>query len=148
MVEPRQRHVWRWAIAALVATPFAIVVGVYLAAQVLLPSAAPKRITYSEAKELVRESPERVDLVVFKPRTRELDVRLVDGETYESHYPSDASQLAFEELLDENGVEYDAYGSGESSWLQFATYALPFMLVAAAFTVVIVFLIRKTNRRS
>ena len=106
-----------------------VVLLVYLASQTLLsPEDERERIAYSDLKELVRESPEQVDLVVFEPQTNGIEVDLREGRKYESNYPGDASQLELERELDEAGVRHDARSAGATAWWSFATYLLPFVL--------------------
>lgn len=83
---------------------------------------------YSDLKELVQTRPRTISLLVFKPRSKALEIQLTSGETREAHYPSDESALALEELLDDRGVAYDSTGSGRSAWGSILTYLLPFLL--------------------
>ncbi len=137
--ESRRFPSWRSALFPLIV----IVLLVYLAGQTLLPAEEERaRLAYSDAKELVRESPEEIDLVVFEPRSQEIEIDLRDGRRYESNYPSGASQLALEEELDAAGVRHDARGSGESSWWSFLTYLLPFVLFFGFW----IFLMRRVER--
>jgi cell division protease FtsH len=106
-----------------------IVLLVYLASQTFLDdSDADGGITYSEAKGLVADQPETIREVIFHPRRNELEIELVSGRKFNSHYPSDESALRFEELLETNGIVHDSRGSGESAWWSILTYLLPFVL--------------------
>jgi ATP-dependent Zn protease len=58
----------------------------------------------------------------------ELEIQLANGETRESHYPSEASALELERLLDDRGIPYKSTGSGDSAWWSILTYLLPFLL--------------------
>lgn len=122
-----------------------VVLLVYLASQTLLPTADERpRMAYSDVKELVRESPDRVEVVVFESRTQRIELDLTDGRRYESNYPSEASQLALERELDEAGVSHDARGGGDPAWWSFATYLLPFVLFFGFW----IFLMRRRIARS
>jgi cell division protease FtsH len=122
-----------------------IVVLVYLASQTLLDQEGDgeQAIAYSELKQLVRTEPESITEVVFVPRRNGIDVRLANGETLEAHYPSDESQLAFEQLLEENDVAHDSRGTGESAWWSILTYLLPFVLFVGFW----IFLMRQVQGR-
>jgi len=127
--EPRRSR-WTSLFRSALFPLIVIVLLVYLASQTLLPDRDDDKVAvaYSDLKRLVRESPQQVELVVFVPEAKAIEVTLADGREYGSHYPSDASQVAFERLLDENGVRYDSRGTGESAWWSFLTYLLPFIL--------------------
>ncbi len=126
-MEEESRRFPRWSSALFPLV--AIVLLVYLASQTLLaPGEERARLPYSDAKELVRDSPGEIEIVVFEPRSQRLEIDLRDGRRYESNYPSDASQLALEEELEEAGVRHDARASGDSAWWSFLTYLLPFVL--------------------
>jgi cell division protease FtsH len=102
---------------------------VYLAGQTLLDDGnGEDEIAYSEAKALVEDRPRTVRNVVFHPRSRKLEIELTSGRKLEARYPSDASALQFEELLDAQGIRYESRGSGDSAWWSILTYLLPFVL--------------------
>jgi cell division protease FtsH len=106
-----------------------IVLLVYLASQTLLNDGDDgDEIAYSEAKTIVEERPHTVSNVVFHPRSKKLEMQLTSGGTLEARYPSDASALQFEELLDAKGIRYESRGSGDSAWWSILTYLLPFVL--------------------
>ena len=44
------------------------------------------------------------------------------------NYPSDQSQIEFQNLLEEKGVAFDSKGTGDSAWWSILTYLLPFVL--------------------
>jgi cell division protease FtsH len=82
--------------------------------------------TYSELIRQVETQPATVEEVVFGP-TRQSIEATVSGETWKVHYPSDQSQIEFQNLLQGQGVEFDSKGTGGSSW-GFLIYLLPFVL--------------------
>jgi cell division protease FtsH len=106
-----------------------IVLLVYLASQTFLNDGGDgDEIAYSEAKAIVEERPQTVRNVVFHPRSKKLEMELTSGRKLEARYPSDASALQFEELLDAQGIRYESRGSGDSAWWSILTYLLPFVL--------------------
>jgi cell division protease FtsH len=111
-----------------------IVLLVYLAAQALLPesdSANAHEIRYGELIAKVGETPELVESVLFIPERHGIEATLHDGRTVETSYPTDASQVRFQELLERQGVRFDSRGTGDSSWWSILTYLLPFVLFFA-----------------
>jgi cell division protease FtsH len=107
-----------------------IVLLVYLASQTLLPgrSDQSQKITYSQLKELVQNEPETIQSVLFTPKSHSIEAELDTGKKYKVNYPTDESQIAFEEDLEAQGVTYDSKGTGDSAWWSFLTYLLPFVL--------------------
>jgi ATP-dependent Zn protease len=106
-----------------------VVLLVYLASQTFLGTEDQRvRTAYSEAKALVRDSPEEIEGVVFVPSSQRMEIHLADGRELETSYPSGESQLALEKMMDTSGVRYDSRGTGESAWWSFGTYLLPFAL--------------------
>ncbi|HXV96739.1 MAG TPA: ATP-dependent zinc metalloprotease FtsH [Gaiellaceae bacterium] len=108
-----------------------IVLLVYLASQTLLPkSDEPEKITYSQLIEQVRTNPETIDEVVFSPKGQSIEATLSDEDktTWKVNYPSDQSQIEFQNLLEEKGVAFDSKGTGQNPWWSFLTYLLPFAL--------------------
>ena len=93
-------------------------------------------------KGILRESPERVELVTFRPGDHGVELLLRDGRTLRSHYVTDQSAAALEEVLDDEGVRHDVAGTSDSAWFSFLTYLLPFIL----FFVFWIFLIRRMQR--
>jgi cell division protease FtsH len=107
-----------------------IVLLVYLASQTFLPgrSEESKKITYSQLIELVDTSPESIESILFVPKGRAIEAKLTDGEKFKVNYPSDESQLKFQERLEEKDVAFDSKGTGDSAWWSILTYLLPFVL--------------------
>jgi cell division protease FtsH len=105
-----------------------IVLLVYLASQTLFPRAdeAQKR-TYSELITQVETSPSSVRDVLFRPKGRAIEA-VVSGDKWKVNYPSDQSQIEFQQLLQAKGVNFDSKGTGDSAWWSFLTYLLPFVL--------------------
>ncbi len=107
-----------------------IVLLVYLASQTLLPGRSDdtQKITYSQLKELVQNEPDTIESVLFTPKSHSIEAELDSGTKYKVNYPTDESQIAFEEELEAQGVTYDSKGTGDSAWWSFLTYLLPFVL--------------------
>ncbi len=108
-----------------------IVLLVYLASQTLLPRSeeAPK-VTYGQLIEKVNDDPDQFQLMVFSPKGRSIEVTPSDTEAkkYKVNYPSDQSQIEFQNLLESEGVPFDSKGTGDSAWWSILTYLLPFVL--------------------
>jgi cell division protease FtsH len=127
--ERDQQPWWRRELGRALFPLIIIVLIVYLAAQTLLPTDdGAAGVTYRDAKRLIRETPEEIELATFRPKGRVLELTMEDGRQLETNYPSDESAVVLEELLDEGGVQYDSTGSGESAWWSILTYLLPFVL--------------------
>jgi cell division protease FtsH len=107
-----------------------IVLLVYLASQTFLPgrSDESKKITYSQLIQLVDTSPESIESILFVPKGRAIEAKLTDGEKFKVNYPSDESQLKFQERLEDKNVAFDSKGTGDSAWWSILTYLLPFVL--------------------
>jgi ATP-dependent Zn protease len=90
-----------------------IVLLVYLASQTLLPTRSEDRIAYSDLITKVEDSPQSIDDVLFVPKSRKIEVTLADGSTVESNYPTDASQLEFQHLLQDRNIHFDSRGTSD-----------------------------------
>jgi cell division protease FtsH len=111
-----------------------IVLLVYLASRTLLPSddEGPK-MTYSQLITAVEENPSQFQQVVFSPKGRSIEAVYTDPDKPEAkvNYPSDESQIEFQNLLERQGIVFDSEGTGDSAWWSFLTYLLPFVLFLA-----------------
>ncbi|HXV57678.1 MAG TPA: ATP-dependent metallopeptidase FtsH/Yme1/Tma family protein, partial [Gaiellaceae bacterium] len=111
-----------------------IVLLVYLASQTLLPQdEKEEKHTYSELITLVQESPDQIEQVVFSPKGRSIEATLqAEGDSepaaWKVNYPSDQSQIEFQNLLEQQNVAFDSKGTGDNPWWSFLTYLLPFVL--------------------
>jgi cell division protease FtsH len=111
-----------------------IVLLVYLASQTLIPkSKSTRKATYSDLITQVKNDPQSIDKVVFQPsghQTGSIVAYLRDSNTkIKVNYPSDASQLSFQQLLQQKNVSFDSKGSGGSPWWSILTSLLPFVLL-------------------
>ncbi|MGH3015423.1 MAG: ATP-dependent metallopeptidase FtsH/Yme1/Tma family protein, partial [Gaiellaceae bacterium] len=106
-----------------------IVLLVYLASQTLLPQDKnEKKITYSQLIQQVEGTPETFQQIVFSPKGRSIEALKTNGDKLKVNYPSDQSQIEFQNLLQDQGVLFDSKGTGENAWWSFLTYLLPFVL--------------------
>jgi cell division protease FtsH len=107
-----------------------IVLLVYLASQTFLPgrSDEAQKITYSQLIELVETQPDSIESILFVPKGRAIETKLTSGKKFKVNYPSDQSQVAFQERLEEKNVAFDSKGTGDSAWWSILTYLLPFVL--------------------
>ena len=104
-----------------------IVLLVYLASQTLLPNRdEATRLAYSDLIQKVEAG--EVESVLFKPKGRSIEATMQGGTKVTSNYPSDQSQAAFEEKLQESEVAFDSKGTGSSAWLSILSYTLPFVI--------------------
>jgi cell division protease FtsH len=107
-----------------------IVLLVYLASQTLIPhsSSAPKT-TLSELITTVQTAPESLKTVVFSPNKHEIAATLSSGKTVKVNYPTDQSQISFQNLLEKKGVKFDSKGVGTSAWWSILSSLLPFIIL-------------------
>ncbi len=107
-----------------------IVLLVYLASQTLIPKQkSASKVTYSQLIERVRENPGSIELVLFSPSKQQITATLADGSKVKVNYPSDQSQVQFQNLLERKGVTFDSKGTGGSPWWSILTSLLPFVLL-------------------
>jgi cell division protease FtsH len=109
-----------------------IVLLVYLASQTLIPkSKAPRKVTYSELIQKVDECGSScVQEVVFSPSKRQITAQIVgQDKKWKVNYPSDQSQVLFQQQLQKKGVTFDSKGTGSSPWWSILTSLLPFVLL-------------------
>ena len=113
-----------------------IVLLVYLASQTFLPRSddAPKT-TYSELKQRVENNPGSIQQIVFSPKRRSIEATLTDGQKLKVNYPSDQSQIEFENLLDRQtpAIQYDSKGTGSSALGSILRTLLPLLLILGLF---------------
>ncbi len=121
----------------------AIVVGVLGTAVTLTAMRShgrSERLTYSELIATVDRSPDSLTEVVFEPGKQQITAELATGRKVKVHYPSDQSQIAFQDRLERQGIKFDSRGSGGgSAVLSILGFLLPLLLVFGFF----VFLMRR-----
>jgi cell division protease FtsH len=124
--------------------PLIIIVAlVYLAAQTVLADKGSERIAYGDLVAKVETSPRSISSVLFVPNHHEIRVTLADGSTVKSNYPTEASQLEFQHVLQDANIPFDSRGTGGSAWWSILTYLLPFALFFAFW----IFLKRQVDAR-
>ncbi len=107
-----------------------IVLLVYLASQTLIPhSKSAAKTTLSEMITSVKQSPESFKQIYFTPSKRQIEATLSSGQKVKVNYPSDQSQIAFQSLLEKQGVKFDSKGIGSSAWWSILSSLLPFVIL-------------------
>ena len=107
-----------------------IVLLVYLASQTLIPhSKSAAKTTLSEMITSVKQSPESFKQIYFTPSKRQIEATLSSGQKVSVNYPSDQSQIAFQNLLEKQGVKFDSKGIGTSAWWSILSSLLPFVIL-------------------
>jgi cell division protease FtsH len=106
-----------------------IVLLVYLASQTLIPhSSNQAKLTYSAVWQLVER--DQVKNVTFNPTKQEISGTEKNGTNFKVNYPTDQSQVNFENLLRKHpDITYDSKGIGSSPWWSLLTGLLPFVLL-------------------
>jgi cell division protease FtsH len=87
--------------------------------------------SYSDLITRVERHPSSISSIKFKPRSRAIDATLSNGTVVSVHYPSDQSQVQFQNLLQRKHVEFDSQGIGTSRWRSVLGFLLPLVLVFA-----------------
>jgi cell division protease FtsH len=109
-----------------------IVLLVFLASRTLLPGGSndTQKLTYSQLIAKVETDPTSIKSVLFVPKSREIQAELTDGSKVKVNYPTDQSQFAFQERLEDAStpIAFDSKGTGDSAWWSILTYLLPFLL--------------------
>ena len=91
------------------------------------PSESAEELTYSKLIGTVRTSPQSIEQIVFKPKSRGLKIAFTDGSKANVNYATEEAQVEFQQLLESQGVAFDSEGSGRSAWTPLL-YILPFIL--------------------
>jgi cell division protease FtsH len=110
-----------------------IVVLVWLASQTLIPkNKNEQKRTYSELISEVQSQPsEHWEKILFNPSKREIVATVADTDKtkIKVNYPSDESQIKFQDLLQRKNVVFDSKGTGGFSWTALIGSFLPFLLL-------------------
>ncbi|HLY93605.1 MAG TPA: ATP-dependent zinc metalloprotease FtsH [Gaiellaceae bacterium] len=85
--------------------------------------------TYSDLIQQVQAQPTPVEAVTFAPSKQEISATLISGKKVVVHYPTDQSQIEFQNLLQKNNIQFDSKGIGSSPWWSILTSLLPFVLL-------------------
>src|SRR6187431_818245 len=85
-----------------------------------------EKLTYSQLIDETKNG--NVSEVTFSPNRQSITAVLDSGQKVKVNYPSDESQIEFQNELETHGVAFDSKGTGSSAWWSFLTYLLPFLL--------------------
>ena len=103
---------------------------VWLATQTLVTTGKKaEKTTYSAVINQAKTDPASIREVVFNPSKREIAVYGADGKKQVVHYPSDQSQVQFQNTLQAQKIAFDSKGTGSSPWWSILTSLLPFVLL-------------------
>ncbi|HEX2292061.1 MAG TPA: ATP-dependent zinc metalloprotease FtsH [Gaiellaceae bacterium] len=113
-----------------------IVLLVYLASQTLMDDKPKEKLTYSQLREQVEETPQQFESIVANPSKQQLTVEYAaeegeEGKTIKVAYPSPESLVGFERILRDEGVTFDSKAVGGSPWWSLLTSLLPFVILIA-----------------
>ena len=105
-----------------------IVLLVYLASQTLLPKRnAGQKVTYSQLINEVNAG--NVSEAKFDPNRRSITAVLDSGTKVKVNYPSDQSQIQFQDALEKNKVKFDSKGVGSGLLWSLVTSLFPILLL-------------------
>ncbi len=107
-----------------------VVVLAFFAQRLISPGSGHETPDYNEFVSRVESK--QVESVTWNTKDNTLNVKQINGETYDEAYPdSDASQAQLLNTLQQNDVKTEIKGKGGSSLLSLLTYILPFLLFFA-----------------
>jgi cell division protease FtsH len=110
------------------AFPILIVIVLAFFAQRLIGGASgPPAPTYSDFLAEAKSKPHSIQEVTFQPKTNELQVRKLSGDSYTVGYPNNVEPNV-QLLLERKGIQFNSEGTGGSSLFSILTYILPFIL--------------------
>jgi ATP-dependent Zn protease len=119
-------EVWRKLLFPLVV----IAALIWLAAQTLGDSGDSKqKLLFSQLLGQVRQQPENIRSVTFRPSTQEVEFRYANGKRAKAAYPVDESAFELQQLLESKHILFDAKRTGSSAWWDILTSLLPFVLL-------------------
>jgi ATP-dependent Zn protease len=121
--------------------PLLVIVALAWLAVETLRDDTSNRAVYSDVIVRAEQDPTSIDLVVFLPQRQKIEVRLTNGQELTTYYPTDDSQLEFQQLLQSKHIRFDSKGAGASPlWTALSTL-LPFLLLFGFW----IFLMRTTR---
>jgi cell division protease FtsH len=110
------------------AFPILIVIVLAFFAQRLIGGAGgPPAPTYSDFLAEAKTKPHSIQDVTFQPKTNELQVRKLSGDSYTVGYPNNV-EPEVQNLLERKNIQFNSEGTGGSSLFSILTYILPFIL--------------------
>jgi cell division protease FtsH len=103
---------------------------VWLATQTLVTTGKKSaKTTFSAVIQQAKTDPASIREVVFNPSKRQITVYGADGKNQSVYYPSDQSQVQFQDTLQKQKIAFDSKGTGSSPWWSILTSLLPFVLL-------------------
>src|SRR5687767_8808006 len=110
------------------AFPILIVIVLAFFAQRLLNDSTPEQPpSLSQFENQVRSEPSAFKEVTFQPKTNTIKVQPTEGSEYSIGYP-DNYEKTLTNLFQRKDLQFNAEGTGGSSFLSILTYILPFLL--------------------
>jgi cell division protease FtsH len=112
-----------------------IVLLVYLASQTLMNEKPKEKVTYSQLRTQVEDTPGSIEKITANPTKQDLRVEYTpaageeNGKKINVAYPSPESLVGFERVLREKNVDFDSKAVGGSPWWSLLTSLLPFVLL-------------------
>ena len=107
-----------------------IVLLVYLASQTLMRGGDKElKTTYAGLQQEIKSDASQFKEVTFDPNKQKINYEKVDGSKGSVNYATPQAQIQFQNLLENNNVNFDSKGVGSSPWWSILTSLLPFVLL-------------------
>lgn len=104
---------------------------VWLGVNALRDDSSGEKLPFSRALMLVRSGDVAIERATFDPESHEVEFRLVSGKRDTTVYPVEQSAYELQQLLEEEGIPFEAKRVGGSAWWSLLTALLPFVLLLA-----------------
>ena len=102
---------------------------VYLASQTLMRGGDKSEEDHLRERPAGQVDPSQFEDVMFDPNKQKINDEKVDGSKGSVNYASAQAQIQFQNLLEDNNVNFDSKGVGSSPWWSILTSLLPFVLL-------------------
>ena len=107
-----------------------IVLLVYLASQTLMRGGDKElKTTYAALQQEIKSDASQFKDFTFDPNKQKINYEKVDGSKGSVNYATPQAQIQFQNLLENNNVNFDSKGVGSSPWWSILTSLLPFVLL-------------------
>ena len=107
-----------------------IVLLVYLASQTLMRGGDKElKTTYAALQQEIKSDSSQFKDFTFDPNKQKINYEKVDGSKGSVNYATPQAQIQFQNLLENNNVNFDSKGVGSSPWWSILTSLLPFVLL-------------------
>ncbi len=107
-----------------------IVLLVYLASQTLMRGGDKElKTTYAALQQEIKSDSSQFKDFTFDPNKQKINYEKVDGSKGSVNYATPQAQIQFQNLLEDNNVNFDSKGVGSSPWWSILTSLLPFVLL-------------------